>query len=85
MTAKFDPTGWGFSDGQDNFGSETARGFWFENAEWLQAGVDTIQRYVNTGDGDSLILMDAALLGLAQRIRDHFAKAGVMITGQDKK
>jgi hypothetical protein len=48
----------------------------------LQAVVDL---YILTGDGDSLLLMDAALLGACQRIRDHIGAAGVQVVGDAVK
>jgi hypothetical protein len=34
------------------------------------------------GCGDDLLLWDASLLGLAQRVRDHLARSGVQVVGK---
>lgn len=77
MAAKM--IGWGFSSTADDFGTETSKRFLAEHQDWLSQGQVFVDFYAQAGDGDSLILLDACLLALAQRIRDALSKSGVAV------
>ena len=44
--------------------------------------VAAIDQAALLGCGDDLLLWDASLLGLAQRVRDHLARSGVEVVGK---
>ena len=83
MTAKANGKIW-FNLGAEasNPGSKAAQMFWDTHGAWFTEGANTVSLLSATGDGDNLLLFEAALLGLAQRIRDHLSQAGVVVTSQ---
>lgn len=71
--------GWGFSGDDSDFASDMAKAFWAEHADMLQGLVNRIESYSAARDGDALLLLDASLLALAQRIRDHLQRLGLTV------
>ena len=65
-------------------GSEEAQSFWMEHGEHLNAIGAVIGKAFKAKDGDTLLLMNAALRGLADQIVDGLAWCEIRIEGDDQ-
>jgi hypothetical protein len=77
MTAKTNGPSSFIVDG--NYGSEAGQKVWNDNKEWLNQGMQAIANAAAAGDSGALILIDSALLSLAQTCRDYLSRLGVQV------
>jgi hypothetical protein len=63
----------------NNPASEAAQAFWDKHGRLLTEVQFLADFYAANADCDSMLLLDAALLGICQRIRDHLQRMGVEV------
>jgi hypothetical protein len=67
----FDPT--------DDSGRNIATAFWEKHGKLLTEVAFLAEFFAANRDGNSLLLLDSALLGVCGKIRDHLSTAGVVV------
>jgi hypothetical protein len=70
------------SDCLDFTARDISADFIKSNGPTLEALTATIDAAAVRGCGDDLLLWDASLLGLAQRVRDYLSSAAVQVVGK---